>query len=145
MADLSMGVSERESFLQEPHLAVLAVEREGRAPLAVPIWYAYDPGGLVTVHTARGQLKTQALEASGRYTLCVQVDTPPYRYVSVDGPIVAIEPIGEEERVAMVRRYFDVDMADEYLRRTDANAANDVAVRMRPQAWRTVDFARIGF
>lgn len=145
VTQLRMTVAEREAFLAERHVAVLAVERQGHAPLAVPIWYAYEPGGLLTVHSAVGQLKTRALEARGRFTLCVQVETTPYRYVSVDGPIVAIEPIPPEERRAMVYRYFGSAMAEEYLRRTEADAPNDVAIRMRPKAWRTVDFAKIGF
>jgi len=40
---LSMSRSEREAFLADVHVCVLAIERTGQAPLAVPIWYDYDP------------------------------------------------------------------------------------------------------
>jgi nitroimidazol reductase NimA-like FMN-containing flavoprotein (pyridoxamine 5'-phosphate oxidase superfamily) len=40
-----MTREERESFLTEVHVGVLAVEHAGRAPLAVPVWYDYRPGG----------------------------------------------------------------------------------------------------
>ena len=140
---LAMSKEEREAFLADRHVGILAVEREAGAPLVVPIWYEYEPGGLLTVHTAKGQVKTQALEASRRFTLCAQVDTPPYRYVTVDGPIVAIEPIPADERRRMVHRYFEPEMAEAYLEMTQSDAPNDVAVRMRPARWRSVDFSKL--
>jgi hypothetical protein len=43
---LAMTVAERQAFLAQVHVAVLAVAGEdGRAPLAVPVWYDYRPGG----------------------------------------------------------------------------------------------------
>jgi nitroimidazol reductase NimA-like FMN-containing flavoprotein (pyridoxamine 5'-phosphate oxidase superfamily) len=45
MSSFMMTAAEREEFLSGVHVAVLAVERAGRAPLAVPVWYDYSPGG----------------------------------------------------------------------------------------------------
>jgi hypothetical protein len=43
---LVMTVEERQAFLAQVHVAVVAVAGEdGRAPLAVPVWYDYRPGG----------------------------------------------------------------------------------------------------
>jgi nitroimidazol reductase NimA-like FMN-containing flavoprotein (pyridoxamine 5'-phosphate oxidase superfamily) len=39
MPDLSMSAEQREAFLSEVHVAVLAVDEPGRGPLALPIWY----------------------------------------------------------------------------------------------------------
>ncbi len=49
-----MTPAEREAFLEEVHIAVVTVaDDDGRGPLAIPLWYGYQPGGeiiLVTDH-----------------------------------------------------------------------------------------------
>jgi hypothetical protein len=62
----------------------------------VPIWYSYEPGGELRVVTARTSRKAQLLQHAGRFSLCVQTETWPYKYVSVEGPVVAIEPADVE-------------------------------------------------
>ena len=43
---MSMSKSEREDFLAQVHVGILAIAGdEGAGPLAVPIWYSYQPGG----------------------------------------------------------------------------------------------------
>ena len=86
-----MSAAEREEFLAGVHVGVLsaAVGRTGRT-LAVPVWYSYQPGGLLTVLTGRRSRKAGAIRGAGRFGLCVQDDSPPYRYVSVEGPVVSI-------------------------------------------------------
>ena len=88
----AMSVAEREQFLAGVHVGVLSVDegeggRGSRAPLAAPVWYDYEPGGLVSVITARGSRKGVALAAAGRMSLCAQDENPPYRYVTVEGPV----------------------------------------------------------
>ena len=52
---VTMSRAEREEFLAGVHVGVLSVAREDRgAPLAVPVWYSYQPGGRVSVSTRRG-------------------------------------------------------------------------------------------
>ena len=36
-----MSRSEREAFLTEVHVGIIAIAEQGRGPLAVPVWYAY--------------------------------------------------------------------------------------------------------
>ena len=50
---MSLTGAEREAFLAGVHVAVLSVSDPGRGPLTVPVWYSYDPVGLVTVLTGR--------------------------------------------------------------------------------------------
>ena len=86
---LQMTVDARSVFLADLHVGVIAIERGGQAPLAVPIWYDYDPEIGVWVLTGGDSQKGQALREAGRYSLCAQTEQPPsYRYVSVEGPIV---------------------------------------------------------
>jgi nitroimidazol reductase NimA-like FMN-containing flavoprotein (pyridoxamine 5'-phosphate oxidase superfamily) len=49
-----MSAAEREEFLAGVRVGVLSVAAgmEGRT-LAVPVWYSYQPGGLLTVLTGR--------------------------------------------------------------------------------------------
>ena len=105
---LSMSPAEREEFLAGVHVGVLGVAQAGGAgPLTVPVWYTYRPGGTVNVSTGRGTRKAWAIEAAGRFSLCVQDERPPYRYVTVEGPLVA-EDATDAERLELARRYLVV-------------------------------------
>lgn len=44
-----MSKEEREEFLSRPHVGIISIQQEGRGPLAVPVWYSYEPGGNVEV------------------------------------------------------------------------------------------------
>ena len=87
----AMTKEEREAFLADLHVGVISIAEEGRGPLTVPIWYSYEPEGEIRIITARSSRKGKLLEQAGRFSLCAQAETPPYKYVSVEGPIVAIE------------------------------------------------------
>ncbi|MFF4158732.1 pyridoxamine 5'-phosphate oxidase family protein [Streptomyces sp. NPDC001678] len=139
-----MPHSERERFLAEPRIGVLGVTdpRGERAPLLVPIWYHYEPGGEVVVQTGREMVKTRLLRAAGRFSLCAQDDNRPYRYVSVEGPVVSVsDPADADLREAMAHRYLDPEEARAYLKATAHQLTEDVTFRMRPQHWRTANFA----
>ncbi|MFE3543414.1 pyridoxamine 5'-phosphate oxidase family protein [Nocardia sp. NPDC059177] len=140
-----MSHDDREQFLAAPRVGVLSVidPRAGdRAPLVVPVWYDYEPHGEIVVETGRNTLKAELLRAAGRFSLCVQDERPPYRYVSVEGPITGTDdPIDPAVRAAMAARYLDPEEARAYLAATADQLAHDVTFRMRPQRWRTADFA----
>ena len=89
-----MSAAEREEFLAGVHIGVLsaAAGTAGRT-LAVPVWYSYQPGGLLTALTGRRSRKAAAVRAACGFSLCVQDDSPPYRYVSVEGPVVSEEEL----------------------------------------------------
>src|SRR4026208_2310806 len=103
---LTMTKEEREAFLADVHVAVISVAEHGRGPLVVPMWYSYEPGGQVRIITGRTSRKGKLLERAGRFSLCVQTETPPYKYVSVEGPIIAVEAADlERDRRPLARRY----------------------------------------
>jgi Pyridoxamine 5'-phosphate oxidase len=77
-----------EQYLAGLHVGILGVAEAGRGPITVPVWYDYQVGGQVSVITGRDSRKARALRAAGRMTLCAQDEAPPYRYVSVEGPVV---------------------------------------------------------
>src|SRR5579875_489980 len=139
---LRMSRQEREEFLAGVHVGVISVDSEdGTGPLAVPVWYGYRPGGAVTISTGRDTRKARAILAAGRFSLCVQDERPPYKYVTVEGPAV-IEEIDRDERLGLARRYLGTAGGDAYI------AANpdgsQVAIRMTPERWSTADFGKAG-
>jgi PPOX class probable F420-dependent enzyme len=135
-----MSAAEREEFLVGVHVGVLsaAVGTTGRT-LAVPVWYSYQPGGLLTVLTGRRSRKAGAIRAAGRFGLCVQDDSPPYRYVSVEGPVVSEEEPDPAERLALARRYLGLAGGDRYVADNPDPERENVAFRMRPEHWLSQD------
>jgi len=141
---LAMGVEEREAFLAGVHIGVLGVsDGEERGPWLVPIWYTYEPGGLVRIITGRDSRKMPALRRAGRCSLCVQTEEVPYRYVTVEGPVVALEhPVDEEERRSLAHRYLGSELGEAYIAATAGVVAGEVVVSIRPERWLSADFAR---
>jgi len=137
---VAMSAAEREGFLAAVHVGVLsaAIGTAGQT-LAVPVWYSYQPGGLLTVLTGRRSRKAAAIRAAGRFSLCVQDDIPPYRYVSVEGPIVHEEELDPAERLAMARRYLGAAGGDQYIADNPDPGRENVAFRMRPEHWLSQD------
>jgi PPOX class probable F420-dependent enzyme len=135
-----MSRAEREAFLADVHVGVLAVAAEqGRGPLVTPVWYSYQPGGLVSVTTGGSSSKTRAIAAAGRFSLCAQGEAPPYKYVTVEGPAV-IEPAELADRTAIARRYLGTEGGDAFIA---ANCdVDDVMIRMTPEHWRSADFSK---
>jgi uncharacterized protein len=140
---LAMTKQERETFLADLHVAIISIPEEGRGPLTVPIWYSYEPGGELRVITAGTSRKAQLLRHAGRFSICVQTETLPYKYVSVEGPVVAIEPADvERDRRPLARRYLGAQRGDRYIEETRGEYVGSVLVRMLPQRWLTVDYAK---
>lgn len=139
-----MQGDERERFLADIHVGVLGVTdtRGTSAPLLVPVWYRYEPGKDVVVQTGRKSVKARLLHEAGRFSLCVQDEAPPYRYVSVEGPVVSVaDPADAVEREAMAHRYLATGDARDYLVATHEQLVDDITFRMRPERWRTANFA----
>jgi nitroimidazol reductase NimA-like FMN-containing flavoprotein (pyridoxamine 5'-phosphate oxidase superfamily) len=142
--DLRMSGEEREAFLAGVHIGVISIEREDGPPLAVPIWYGYEPGGNVWVTTGADSLKSTLLHKAQRFSLCVQTEEAPfYSYVSVDGPVVSVEPT-DEDAVGrpMAHRYFGAELGDLYIE--SIKGAASLTWTMRPERWWSVDYSKTG-
>lgn len=135
-----MSKEERESFLARPHVGVIGIERSGRAPLTIPIWYGYEPGGEVKIWTGSTSMKAELLGDAGRFSLCAQSESLPYKYVMVEGPVTATRDCDlEDDARPIARRYLGTVMGDQYIE--DGNAALGIVVTMRPTTWYSVDYA----
>lgn len=140
-----MTIEEREAFLAEPRIAVISIPEDGRGPLTVPVWYLYDPGGDVRIWTGRNTRKARLLQSAPRISLCVQDPKPPYRYVSVEGP-VSIEPVQFERDVQpMAYHYYGLEKGAQFLASIggEEGVAEDILVRLHPERWLTVDYSRL--
>jgi len=135
-----MSRAEREAFLADVHVGVLTVDAgEGRGPLATPVWYSYQPGGLVSINTGAGSQKARAIAATGRFSLCAQQEALPYKYVTVEGPAV-VEPADLADRAAIARRYLGTEAGDAWIAAN--SGADEVMIRMTPEHWQTADFGK---
>jgi hypothetical protein len=122
------------------HVGVLsAVIGTAGQTLAVRVWYSYQPGGLVTVLTGRRSRKAVTIRAAGRFGVCAQDDSPPYRYVSVEGPVVREEELDRAERLAMARRYLGAAGGD----RTSPTTPTPNEKTWRSECARSTGSARI--
>jgi PPOX class probable F420-dependent enzyme len=137
----AMSRAEREEFLAALHVGVIAVTVDDR-PLAVPIWYDYTPGGDVWIITAPTSIKGRALDATGRYSLCAQTEQPPYKYVTVEGPITTVEASAPDVARSMAHRYLGAELGDAYVEATSAESGENRVYRMTPQRWYTVDYSK---
>ena len=137
-----MSQSEREQFLTGVHVGVFSVAAgDGRGPLTIPVWYSYEPGGLVSVSTGRSTLKARAVEAAGRFSLCAQDERPPYKYVTVEGPAV-IEEVDLSERLDLARRYLGTEGGDAFIAANPGTEGDDIVIRMTPEHWLSADFSK---
>jgi nitroimidazol reductase NimA-like FMN-containing flavoprotein (pyridoxamine 5'-phosphate oxidase superfamily) len=140
---LTMTRMEREAFLADVHVGILSIAEEGRGPLTVPIWYVYTPGGELRLLTGRNSRKGRLLTQAGRFSLCVQTETPPYRYVSVEGPITAIEAVDVERDLRpLAHRYLGAEEGDSFVEQMRGGQAGNILIRMRPERWLTADYSK---
>jgi PPOX class probable F420-dependent enzyme len=136
-----MTKEEREAFLAGIHVGLLSVATgDGGAPVIAPVWYQYEPGGDVIVLTHGEGEKTPYLRAAQRASFCVQTEDLPYKYVTVEGPVVVTEEHDGDRRREIAERYLGAELAAGYLAST-ADVEN-VTVRITPDRWRTVDFMK---
>lgn len=135
-----MTADEKQAFLADLHVGVLGLNEPGNGPLTVPIWYDYRPGGELWFLTGPESRKGRLLEVGTRVSLCAQTETPPYVYVSVEGPVVAIEtPDTERHGRPLAQRYLGEEMGNRYI---ESATGESVLVRVRPERWLAVDYSK---
>lgn len=138
---LVMTAQERQEFLAGAHIGVVAVNRADRAPLAVPVFYDYAPGGEVLIWIDRGSVKEHLFREAGRFSICAQVETPPYKYATAEGPVIAIDQAPtEEQALGIMGRYLPAGDAAHWVE--DNLGPSSLLVRMRPEKWLSMDYGK---
>lgn len=143
MADQKMTESERQEFLAALHVGVLAIERPDGPPLAVPVWYSYEPGGDVEVLTSASSIKGRLAATAGRASLCAQQEELPYKYVTVEGSLEIVELDAEASKAAVVPmaiRYLGEEMGRGYA--ATSVGPDDILIRLRAERWFSVDYSK---
>ncbi|MBE9373564.1 pyridoxamine 5'-phosphate oxidase family protein [Saccharopolyspora sp. HNM0983] len=137
---MALSKQEREQFLAEPHIGALSVqEHTDRGPLIVPIWYEYEPGGPLTVHTGPEARKAHAIHAAGRFSLLVQRTAPTVRYVSVEGPVTGTSTVDREQTRLLAARYLPAELVADFVDYQHTQLGEHIAIHMQPQRWISSD------
>ncbi len=137
---LTMSREQREQFLAGLHVGVVAIPSPDHGPLTVPIWYDYEPGGAVWMITNSSSRKGKLLQGADRISLVAQTESPPYQYVSVEGPF-SITETKPEQLIHMAVRYLGERDGKAY-----ASASSDdpdsIVVSLTPERWLSVDYSK---
>lgn len=137
---LTMTVEERQAFLADVHVGIIAIPEAGRGPLAVPVWYSYEPGGDLSVLMQSDSRKMVGIDAAGRFSLCAQTESAPYKYVSVEGPVSSVRAYDHDDLLAMATRYLGDEGGRAYA--SGGVGENSVMVSMTPERWFTTDYSK---
>lgn len=136
----SMTTEEKQEYLADMHVGVLALNDSEQGPLTVPIWYNYHPEGELWFLTEPNSLKGKLLDIGKRVSLVVQNEDPPYKYVSVEGPITSITVADQSDLLQMAVRYLGSKAGRQY---AETNASlGGVVVKVLPQRWLSVDYSK---
>jgi nitroimidazol reductase NimA-like FMN-containing flavoprotein (pyridoxamine 5'-phosphate oxidase superfamily) len=145
-SSLAMTRAEREAFLAATRVGMVSIAEPGRGPLTVPVWYRYEPGGTLCFGTGAQSRKARLIRAAGRIGFCVQTETAPYQYVSVEGPVTLGEVDPERDTREMAIRYLGQQMGEMYLAMlaAEADPTASVLVILKPERWYSVDYTKMG-
>lgn len=140
MSSTAMTAEEKQQFLTEPHVGVLSIPRSDAGPLTVPVWYDYRPGGELWFLTGRASRKGRLLAVGTRVSLCAQTETAPYQYVSIEGPVTAVDT-ERDELLPMAVRYLGESQGKAYAEHS--REPDSVVVRVNPEHWLAVDYRKL--
>ena len=135
-----MSTDEKQNFLADLHVGVIAINESGRGALTVPVWYDYEVGGNAWFVTGENSLKGQLLTNGARMSLCAQTETAPYQYVSVEGCVTDIRPATEAELLAMAVRYLGEEQGTQYAQASGIEG--QITVVLTPERWLAVDYSK---
>jgi len=124
-----MSEAEREEFLKQPNVAVLATVGPAGAH-AVPIWYLYEQG-VFLMSTGRGSQKHRDLERNPNVTLVIDRRTLPYYAVMARGAVEIGPALDPATRRRIAGRYLTEAQLEAYMAR--ASDGESVSIRLRPR------------
>ena len=136
----AMTEMEKQQFLADLHVGVLSLSDNPKGPLTVPIWYDYEPGGKLWFITGPNSLKGKLLKVEARLSLMAQSEEPPYKYVSIEGPVVSIDEATNNDLLAMAIRYLGKEGGEQYAKNSESGGG--VIVRVKPERWLSVDYGK---
>jgi PPOX class probable F420-dependent enzyme len=127
-----MTDEQARAFLAEgTRTGKLATSRADGRPHVAPIWFILDGEDLVFM-TGANTVKGKALRRDPRAALSVDLERPPYAFVTVEGRVEISEDLEEmlPLSIAIARRYVDEAEAEAFGRRNAV--AGELLIRLRP-------------
>jgi PPOX class probable F420-dependent enzyme len=130
-----MSQAEVKAFLSStpPRPGVLATVRADGRPHAAPVWYEVDDDGSLVFNTGEKTVKGRNLRRTGRASMCVDDDRPPFSFVVMEGTVEISADLAEVRRWAtsIGGRYMGPARAEEYGARN--GVPGELLVRLRPE------------
>ena len=109
----------------------LATVRKDGRPHIIPIWFVLD-GDTLIFTTGESSVKAANMRRDARVCLCVDDETPPYAYITVEGMATWSPELNEQLHWAtrIAARYMGEDLAEAYGKR---NAVpGEILVKVQP-------------
>jgi PPOX class probable F420-dependent enzyme len=118
----------------------LATVRADGRPHVAPIWFVLD-GPDIVFNTNASTVKAANLRRTGQAALCVDDETPPFGYVTVDGTVTISEDPAEllDTATRIGARYMGAERGAEFGRRN--GVPGELVVRLTPR--RVVSFVEM--
>jgi PPOX class probable F420-dependent enzyme len=133
----AMTDEQRDTFLREPRIAVLATLSEDGSPTGIAIWFEWD-GKQARMFTTRNSPKLRRIEADPRVSLTVAEPTGvPEAWVTIEGEArIADGGFALAQRLAP--RYYPPEQAQQALASWGAEAERWVVIEVTPRRIRSL-------
>lgn len=135
---MALDETTRQDLLAQPLTSILAIERPGHPPIAVPVWHRYSPGGDAWIMVGADSEKARLLREAGGATLVVQEVQPRTRYAAASCEVVDERAATDAERRELAERYLPAAAVEQYLE-ASGGFGPEVVFVLRPVAWRAAD------
>jgi PPOX class probable F420-dependent enzyme len=114
-----MTAEETRAFLSEgTRTGKVATTRSNGRPHVAPIWFVLDGDDIVFM-TGAETVKGKTLRKQGFAAMSVDLEEPPFGFVTIEGPVTISEDLEEmlPLSIAIARRYMGADQAEDFGRR----------------------------
>jgi PPOX class probable F420-dependent enzyme len=132
-----MSIAQRDAFLGQARIGVLAMLGAQGAPIAIPIWYEWD-GERARIFTHHQSPKIARLRRDGR--VCLTVAEPvgvPEAWVAIEGLATIEAGTGFALAERLAPRYYPPAQAAQTLAAWQRNAQDWVTIVLDPQRIRS--------
>jgi PPOX class probable F420-dependent enzyme len=132
-----MAAAQRDAFLREARIGVLATLDGAGAPLAIPIWYEWD-GERARMFTSSKSSKVARLRRDGR--VCLTVAEPvgvPEAWVAIEGVVTIEAGTGFALAQRLAPRYYPAEQAEQTLVAWERVADDWVTLVLEPRRIRS--------
>ena len=126
---------DRDAFLAQPHVAILATMSPGNRPHAMPVWYIVEDGALLIL-TGRGSQKHRNIERNAAVSVTVDRRNPPYYALMIQGRAEIGPAPSRALHLRLSTRYLGPERGAAYTAQSDVT--DSITIRLRPE--KTVEY-----